>query len=314
MPRVIVTLALVAALAADAAATPAAQTLVLVDPPPALVDAVTTGLSPWQIEIVVVARTADGSAQLAAQQHAGFVATLIDDRIDLFDVTSNQHQERPVASPLDDVAAAAIALTIKTWMRLGPAPTSTDIPHRAPADPPLDPGPRPAGSGRPWRFAASAVIGFRGDQGGGDGGLQLGLVASATRRRVEIDLAAALGTDVALPVRNTSWRQWDLRAVIGHHIGIAESVWVRPNVDIALIAGRIAGVQATSGQRVNRSTYNVGLGGGVDVGASRGEWLGFVALGLTWVPVEQELHGAIAYVIPRRIEPRIGLGFGRHFP
>lgn len=141
-------------------------TLVLVAPPTPLVDAVTTGLGPWQIRVVVVTAPTPAD-QAAARYRAAYVATVRGTTLELFHVGEPGVQTRDVPTVIDDVAAAAIALTLKTWMRLGPPPTDGATPV-APPPTIAAPPPPPSRPTSPPRLAGFASVGFgvRVDQGG----------------------------------------------------------------------------------------------------------------------------------------------------
>jgi hypothetical protein len=110
--------------------------VVLADPDPELLRAVTTTLAPWRFEIVVdpepPANT--GEAQKRAEERsARFVVWRRDGDLVVFDRERGaaEHREGRVGT-LDPIDAAAAALTVKTLMRLPPPGSSVARPVEAP--------------------------------------------------------------------------------------------------------------------------------------------------------------------------------------
>ena len=102
--------------------------VVLADPDPELLRAVTTTLAPWQFEIVVDADPPanTGEAQRRAEKRsARFVVWRRDGDLVVFDRERGaaEHREGRVGM-LDPIDAAAAALTVKTLMRLPPPETA----------------------------------------------------------------------------------------------------------------------------------------------------------------------------------------------
>jgi hypothetical protein len=105
--------------------------VVLADPDPELLRAVTTTLAPWRFEIVVdpdpPANTSEAQ-QRAEQRSARFVVWRRDGDLVVFDRERGaaEHREGRVGA-LDPIDAAAAALTVKTLMRL-PPPEAPGVP------------------------------------------------------------------------------------------------------------------------------------------------------------------------------------------
>lgn len=118
-----------------------AETLVLVSPPPALDAAVRTSLAPWRVKIIVVQLASGTPAELALAQGAGFVVWADDDELVLWDAGAGVGERRDIPAQLDDANAAALALSIKTWMNLGAPPTDSTTPP----DVPIEDRPPPRG-------------------------------------------------------------------------------------------------------------------------------------------------------------------------
>ncbi len=185
-----------------------AETLVLVSPPPALDAAVRTSLAPWRVKIIVVQLASGTPAELALAQGAGFVVWADDDELVLWDAGAGVGERRDIPAKLDDASAAALALSIKTWMHLGAPPTSSmDDPPDGPVDapPPSEGGvsvlvpvvPAPLA---PPRLRVEASTGARGniaDDGRASFRASIGVVA----RTGPIDLA--LGFELG-PARATA--------------------------------------------------------------------------------------------------------------
>src|SRR5262245_3760515 len=111
-------------LVAAAPAPARADTLVLVLVPPPVEAALRVSLAPWGVAIVVVVQapaTYDPAA-LAAERDAAYIAWRRGDELVLYDAALASEERRPLAAEPDDAEAAAVALSIKTWMGLGPPP------------------------------------------------------------------------------------------------------------------------------------------------------------------------------------------------
>ncbi len=172
------------------ARTAGADTLVLVEVPGPIEAALRTSLTPWGVEIVVVAAPATyAPGALAAERGASFVAWRRGRALVLYDAALATEERRLLPPQLDDAGAAAVALSIKTWMALGPLPgTDPACGLRGCARPPAPP--------RPHHWMVEAAAGVRGDtsdQGGA--GARYGLAAGHRRGRIEAGLRVELGVD-----------------------------------------------------------------------------------------------------------------------
>jgi hypothetical protein len=241
VPRVALLLAL---LCATASAGPAR--VVLADPDPALRKALVSSLRPWRIEIVIDsdAPTDDASAGTHADAHtARFVVWRDRDELVVFDRESNHSERRASrAGALDDLGAAAAALSVKTMLRLPPEPPPDiviDVPH-----PPVAP-PVVEDDGTELRFDAGA--GGRGEYGL-DGNLALRfLVAAAVRPwrdatwrfGVAGDFGAAAATVDQAGFHGT-WSHWGVVATASwaHPAGAFElAPWLGVGVERSLTRG-----------------------------------------------------------------------------
>jgi hypothetical protein len=123
-----------AVLTPAARAAPAArQRVVLADTDPELRHAMEQALAPWHLEIVIdgaAPRDAASAQERADADTARFVVWRDGEQLVVFDRELGTLERRASrAGPLDPVAAAAAALTIKTSMRLPPPPDA--VPNAA---------------------------------------------------------------------------------------------------------------------------------------------------------------------------------------
>jgi len=293
-------------------------TLVLVAPPTALVDAVTTSLGPWQIRVVVV--TAPTPADQAATTfRATYVATVRGTTLELFHVGEPGVQTRDVPTRIDDIEAASIALTIKTWMRLGPPPTPADQPP--PDGPPTTggptettpppPPPRPA----PPRYAAIATVGLgvRANQGGFGTRERLIITAGVAAPEVDATFGCDLGSDLDIDA-TTVWSEALIGAHLGHRFLLAPMWTLRPRLGIGALRSRVDGVNTASGRTITEINYTLFLDAAVDAIWRRGAWTVTGTAGLSSVPFDLELRGQLRVTAPARLEPWLAISAGLHLP
>ncbi len=295
-------------------------TLVLIGPPTALVDAVTTGLGPWQIRVIVVSAPTP-AARAAATYDAAYVATLRGTTLELFHAGEPGVLTRDVPTTIDDVEAAAIALTVKTWMRLGPPPEPPPPAQPPPAGPPSAPSPTvpatppppPPPSRRPLAGWGRAGIGARGNQGTFGTRERLVIAAGVATRGFEVGLGVDLGTHIEA-TRTTTWSEVLLGAHAGRRILVTPTWWVRPRLGGGALRGRAEGVNTASGKTVISVSYDVFLDGAGEVGWTHGPWSAALGLGVTWVPADREIHGQLRLSIPARVEPWLAITAGVQLP
>jgi hypothetical protein len=101
--------------------------VVLVNPTPDLAHAARTALAPWTIEVVEETRTDPVDATLAAtiavDRVADRVAWLAGGELIVVDPATGENERRPApAGAADAPAAASVALSLKTLLRLPPVP------------------------------------------------------------------------------------------------------------------------------------------------------------------------------------------------
>ena len=290
-------------------------TLVLVAPPTPLVDAVTTGLGPWQIRVVVVTAPTPAD-QAAARYGAAYVATVRGTTLELFHVGEPGVQTRDVPTVIDDVEAAEIALTLKTWMRLGPPPT-VGAPPVAPPPPPatVAPPPPPPPSTSPPRLAGFAAVGVgvRVDQGGFGAGARLVLAAGVTTPLLDGALTCDLGSDIDVDA-TTVWSEALIGAHLGHRVRLGPAWSVRPRIGAGALRSRVEGVNTASGKTVAAIDYSLFFDAGADVTWQRGPWRLGATAALTAVPSDLEIRGQLRVTAPARVEPWLAIAAGLQLP
>lgn len=301
------------------------RTLVLVAPPAVLVDAVRTSLAPWQIRIIVVDRAVSTPAEIAGVHRAGFVAIGSGGELHLHERDTPTAQRRRMAADLDEADAAALALTIKTWMRLEPAPIRTAalepaaLEPAAPAtadSPDVERGATP-GPGRGWQLGATAAVGVRGNQGGhGNALVRAVLAVGVATRRIEVAAGIELGPDGEIFDRDqpAAWseRVGFIRA--SRRFALPHALSLRPIAGVALIHAAVEGHHLGSGQAFAASRSNLGLDGALELGWRSGHVDAGLTIGLTAVPMAQRLHDrSVQFALPAHIEPWAALGVGAAF-
>lgn len=202
--RLLLSVVALAALCANAAG----ETLVMVSPPAELDAAVRASLAPWRVKIIVIDVASGTPAELALTQRAGFVVWRDRDQLVLWNAGGGSGERRGIPADLDDASAAALALSIKTWMNLGapPPPDPLTVEDGGPSEPIEPSGPPPSGVIdvlRPPprvapplpRLRVDAATGMRSNTGGhGRTDARLGLTAAARVWQLDAVLAAELGS------------------------------------------------------------------------------------------------------------------------
>lgn len=204
----------------------AADTLVLVDVPPTLERALRTSLAPWGIELVISpAEARYAPAEAAAAHQAGFVVWRRGRSLHLYDAALASDEERPLPAADDDAGAAALALSIKTWMGLGPPPGGACG---------LDDCPRPP----PHRWLVELATGLRvapADLGGA--GWRYGLAAGHRRGRLEGGVRVELGPSSAGTAfeRDGTWSTLLAGAWLRAELAVAPHLSVLPGVGVGYL-------------------------------------------------------------------------------
>jgi hypothetical protein len=287
---------------AAAASAARAETIVLVDVPVAVESALRTSLAPWGVEVVVAPAPAvfDPPA-LARARDASFVAWQRGGELIVYDVAAASEQRRPSPAAPDDTEAAAIALSIKTWMGLG-APPGEVVVLCGPLECP--PPPRP----RERRWIAEALLGVRADiahQGGAD--LRYGLAGGARLGRYE----AGLRIDRGIDRDGIGFAQEGAWAVTGVSvwgraaIAASPTIAIVPGAGIGLLHTSFTSVRAMPGAHAEEgSTNGFALDAEVGVRWRRGRVSAGARIGLTAVPRTQVLESRnLAETVEPHVEP-----------
>jgi hypothetical protein len=282
------------------------ETLVMVSPPAELDSAVRASLAPWRVKIIVVDMASGTPAELALTQGAGFVVWRDDDELVLWNAGGGIGERRGIPPELDDASAAALALSIKTWMNLGAPP---------PPEPPIDGGdigdtvepmehtggepPGPTGEpGRidglpgpraplpPPRLRVDAATGVRsnaGDHGRTD--MRLGVAAAARVWRIDAGFAFELGPshpaqgiggagDLSMMAFGVSAR---------YPLVLAPSLVAAPGVGVVMERSQFRGVDTMS-RAFSDAGMNVGFDAGGVIEWRRGPFLLGLEIGGTVLP------------------------------
>ncbi|HUQ04932.1 MAG TPA: hypothetical protein VM261_20660 [Kofleriaceae bacterium] len=247
-------LPIVALAIACSTATASAETLVMVSPPPELDAAVRTSLAPWRVQIIVVQLASGSPAELALAQGAGFVVWADDDELVLWDAGAGVGERRDIPAEMDDANAAALALSIKTWMHLG-APPVDSTGREGDGDviepPPGGSGdihdvvPVPAPPLEPPLLRAEAATGLRGNMTDA-GRTSTRVMLSAVGRLGPVDLAlgfelgsaSAAGDDVA----TGELSMMELSVHARWPVPLGPALTLSPAAGLALVRSSFSGV------------------------------------------------------------------------
>jgi hypothetical protein len=303
---------------AIACSTAAAETLVMVSPPPELDAAVRTSLAPWRVKIIVVEMASGSPAELALAQGAGFVVWADDDELVLWDAGAGVGERRDIPPDLDDANAAALALSIKTWMHLGAPPVETD--EIEPPPPPPDVGdgeirdvvpirPPPAPTAPPL-FRVEAATGIRGnmtDAGRASTRAMLGVVGRAGRVDLALGFELGSSTSTSDAVATGDLATVELSAHARWPLPLLPTLTVSPAVGAALVRGSFSGVDT-----MDRTLSASDLAPALDAAGIvewRPGWFDRLVIGAeagaSYVLVSQNFQDRnMRLVTPAHIEPR----------
>jgi hypothetical protein len=280
----IVAVLLVAGAPRRAAADDGAPLVLVLGDRPELAHALHVALSPWGLEVRASAdpppadlaaaeRLArdDGAKALVWVVPVAGTAVLY-----VFDVTNRQLLVRALVSapPFDDARAAAVALTVKTVLRLGTlAPKEQRVDEHstaaAAATPPAQPPAiRPASAG-PWLRLESGLALRIDDQA--EPRSIVGLALAPQRGRLSVDLSLSLGPGVVI----------DAPSFAGRHTGTtlgasvrwratSGRVWFEPLAGLALTRATLDGVATAAELRAHVVRWNPSLVAGLVVGTRVG--------------------------------------------
>ena len=261
-----------------------AETLIVVEVPTSVEAALRTTLRPWKVEVVVVAPppTYDPAA-LAVAQGAAYVAWRRGDQLVLYDAVLAAEERRPLPRELDDANATAVALSVKTWMGLGPLPGDDGC---GPGD--CTRSARP----RPWVVEVATGIRFdTADRGGVS--FRYGLGVGHRRGRYELGLRVDLGadTDGRGFGQSGSWSVMGAGAWARVVIPVGPALELLPGLGLGLVHTAFVTVKTGPGSHDDQDSATApGLDGSVGVRWRRGSFAVGARLGLTLVPSTQMLR------------------------
>ncbi len=301
----------------------AGETLVMVSPPAELDSAVRASLAPWRVKIIVIDMASGTPAELALTQGAGFVVWRDQDELVLWNAGGGVGERRGIPPDLDDASAAALALSIKTWMNLGAPPppeaagdSITDAGGTSDAVEPVG----PEGTGGPHadvlpaprvppplpRLRVDAATGVRsntGDHGRTD--MRLGLAAAARVWRLDAVLAVELGPSHAARPENGSG---DMSMIaFGLHarypLVLTPSLVAAPGLGVVMEHTTFNGLDEMS-RAVTDSDLSVGFDAGGVIEWRRGPLVVGLELGGTVVPSAKLQDGNVKLRTPTHLQAR----------
>jgi len=243
----------IVSLVAPAIAVAAPGRVLVADADPELVHAIESSLAPWRF--TVVADQAQGDpAERAARANARFAVWREGSVLVVVDRELGTTERRPARSgPLDPVAAAAAALTVKTMMRLPPPPVEP-----VPSDPPeavmATAGPSARASRGP-ALRISAEVGARvEDREQGSAGLRVrgALLVQPWARRgwrfgALVDAGPSADTDRAGFAG--TWSDLGALALASWSAPLTSHLWIEPTVGAGLAYRVLDGAVGMTAQR-----------------------------------------------------------------
>ncbi|MBA2543422.1 MAG: hypothetical protein H0V17_27520 [Deltaproteobacteria bacterium] len=239
-----------------AVAAPASQRVVLVDPDPELLRAMTTALRPWKLQVIVDKGPVDeaGAAARADALSARFVVWRKDTDLVVFDRErgDSQHRDAP-AGALDPVAAASAALTVKTLMRLPPPPED----ERPPPPPPPPATPPIVEAKLEMRVQAGFATRFAQGSDTAIGGRFVG--AALVRPIGNVGWRFGLMGDVGTPDKiqragfDGDWSDWALLA-LASWTHVRRKLEIEPFLGAGIARSRFSGEDNMGGPRDERET------------------------------------------------------------
>jgi hypothetical protein len=292
-------LLLIAFAVAGALARPAgAETLVLVDVPVSVEQAVRASLAPWGVEVVVApAPAAYDPVTLAGERDAAFVAWRQGEELVLHDVATGAEERRPLSPAPDDAEAAAVALSIKTWMGLGPPPDGPPcVIDCAPPPEPL----------RRWLVELS--MGARANLADTGGlGFRYGAAAGVRLLRYEAGLRVELGTERDAPGfgQDGGWAVTTVGGWGRAAFRVRPSVEVVPGVGVSLVSTSFQGISSGPGEHAHDdSTTAVGLDAELGARWRRGRLSAGARAGLAIIPQARYLKSrGVEHRVAGHVEP-----------
>ncbi|MBP8809019.1 MAG: hypothetical protein KBG48_06145 [Kofleriaceae bacterium] len=292
--------------------------LVLVAAPPVVADAVATAVAPWQTEVIALASTTDAPAALGERHRAGFIAIYRAGSLELYDRDTGTFQVLATPSTLDEPGAAALALSIKTWMRLERPPTeplppveTAPVPPVPPVPPPPPPPP-PAEAPR-WRLAGLVGLGARANLGGFGMAPRATLQVEGGYRWGDALAALEIGPSIDPGVGTADrWSQVAATLRVGPRLAVGP-LWLRPTLGAGVVWTTVSGLQLQTDRRIEDSATAAAVGVSLDLGWERGWWRAIASVGADWISLEQQV-GQLRMSAEAHTEPWLTVGAGVRWP
>ncbi len=207
--------------------------VVLADPDPELLHAITAALAPWHLEVVVDATAPSDAADAtnrATRADARFVVWRRNGELVVFDRDRAVVERRDgLDGVLDPISAAAAALTVKTLMRLPPPVEESVVPEVLPPSTPEN----------AMRIRVQAGISSRVTHGSstdlGARGVVAGLVRPWAARGWRFGLVGDLGTSTGVQKAGFKgrWQDWAVFALAS--FTVAHREWeLEPHAGIGI--------------------------------------------------------------------------------
>jgi hypothetical protein len=322
---------MIACATAAASGRAGAETLVMVSPPAELDAAVRTSLAPWRVKIIVVDLASGTPAELALAQGAGFVVWRDADELVLWDAQAGVGERRDIPADLDDANAAALALSIKTWMHLGapPPPGGGDTIGDEPADDgsggtgatgatgdvhgtvplpvPVPVPVPPAAPLAPPRLRVEAAAGTRANMTDEGRAVFRAAVAAITRTGpLDVSLQLELGPSQATAdaVAEGDLSTIDVSVHARYGVSMTPSITLTPSAGLVLVRSAFSGVDSMQRTFAASDTAPALDASGL-LEWRRSRFVVSGEVGVTYVLISQELQDRnMRLVTPAHIEPR----------
>lgn len=234
---------------------------------PLLQRAIADTLAPWAIEVVdwPSGRPAEDTGpllvlaeEIARNANARYVVWREDGQLHVLDAELARRETRPIEEwPSDEASSTAMALTIKTLLRL----------------------PRPGTSRASWQLVPLVQLGYRvafdGDGGSGARAAAGVEVVLPPLRGVRLGVRAELGpeVDVTGPSYKGTWFEWSAQATVSRDFAWKE--WTLG----AWLAGGLTR-STLDGEEMRTARTDRHIGAQASANAALGRWLGPLEIGV----------------------------------